>query len=58
MKKTYISPESFLVHFSMDCPLAVSTPNVSLGFDEEGIDAGEVEVKGTTNEVNVWDSEW
>lgn len=55
MKKTYIIPETLVVHMAATMPIAASDPKVTV---EDGtVEASEIEVKGQPS-FNVWDDDW
>ncbi len=58
MKKTYKHPALFVTRIETQLLIAQSpTPNVVVDPDDEGVDAGDVEVKGNSR-YNVWNDDW
>ena len=55
MKKTYIIPETLVVHTAATMPIAASDPKITV---EDGtVEASEIEVKSQPG-YNVWDDDW
>ena len=57
MKKTYISPETLMVHLAPTKVLMFSNPNANVDTSDPGKAPGDFETKGISD-VNVWDNEW
>ncbi len=59
MKKTYIIPEMTAVYTAQTLLQTVSQPRVGISRNaQDAVDAGSVEVKGNSQDYDVWDDDW
>lgn len=57
MKKTYIIPEMTAVYTAQTLLDATSQPKVGIK-SEDAVEAASVEVKGKSQDYDVWDDDW
>jgi len=59
MKKTYIIPEMTAVYTAQTLLDATSQPKVGISREsEDAVKAADVEVKGNSQDYDVWDDDW
>ena len=59
MKKTYIIPQVEIHAVSVEGLIAASTPQPSAKINRDGsVEAGSVDVKGNSQNYDVWDDDW
>lgn len=59
MKKTYIIPEMTAVYTAQTLLDATSQPKVGISRkSEDAVDAASVEVKGKSQDYDVWEDDW